>query len=543
MKKKWFSVVAILCVASQMLLGCNDSQGSSSTESDVASAQSNVESSETSQAANDGSFYSQEPITFTFLYKDNASWPYNDEWLIFDVIKEKTNVTLDAVVVPSADYGQKRDILLSSGEAPDYIAETSYTDIEKFIDSGVIVPVSDYMQLLPNFQERVEKWNLQESVDNIRWSDDKFYALPALLECNRDIYTIGIRMDIFEENNLAIPTTYDELYSVCKQLKELYPDITPWSDTWQMNATLQTMAPAFGTRGGWAKGNLVMYDYDKDSWTFFPTIDGHKDMLTYLNKLCSEGLLDPDSFIRESQEAVALLANGKTFIQASGSTDLAGTNETGKQMVGENFHFTKILPPSATYDYSVPSNQLWSGYIIPSTSLENPHFNEMLQFLDWLNYSDEGLITGTYGKEGVTYEIVDGSPVFTSDIKYGLMNPNGTLDPRVEYGLINRSIISSESRADLINRYTEEDGEYLLALEETDPYLPPEPKVIFNTDETERISQLVAALKDYTDSMLISFVTGTASLENDWETYIQECQIKGAQELEEIYNTAYARMK
>ncbi|MBQ4544922.1 MAG: hypothetical protein II996_05070, partial [Oscillospiraceae bacterium] len=33
---------------------------------------------------------------------------------------------------------------------------------------------------------------------------------------------------MFEKHNLKAPETYDELYEVCKQLKELYPDSYPY---------------------------------------------------------------------------------------------------------------------------------------------------------------------------------------------------------------------------------------------------------------------------------------------------------------------------
>lgn len=57
-------------------------------------------------------------------------------------------------------------------------------------------------------------------LDTLRQNDGKFYVLPGLHEEVWPDYTLIVRTDIFEENNIAIPTTWDELYTAMKKLKK-----------------------------------------------------------------------------------------------------------------------------------------------------------------------------------------------------------------------------------------------------------------------------------------------------------------------------------
>ncbi|MNC29239.1 hypothetical protein D3C75_774820 [compost metagenome] len=66
-----------------------------------------------------------------------------------------------------------------------------------------------------------------------------------------------IRSDILEQNGLQAPTNTDELYTLLKKLKELYPDSYPLTGTSAEN--LRTM---FGTAWG-VDANYKGFVYDE----------------------------------------------------------------------------------------------------------------------------------------------------------------------------------------------------------------------------------------------------------------------------------------
>ena len=106
---------------------------------------------------------------------------------------------------------------MSSGDAPLIIPKTYPGQETPFVSSGAILPISDYVEHMPNYLDKVEKWNLQSEIDNLRQSDGKYYVLPGLHEEVWPDYTLVIRNDIFEKNNIAIPKTWDEFEESLKK--------------------------------------------------------------------------------------------------------------------------------------------------------------------------------------------------------------------------------------------------------------------------------------------------------------------------------------
>ena len=56
---------------------------------------------------------------------------------------------------------------------------------------GQILPVSDYVHLMPNFQAKVAAWNLDGDLNTLRQSDGKYYLLPGLHQNVVSDYTHG----------------------------------------------------------------------------------------------------------------------------------------------------------------------------------------------------------------------------------------------------------------------------------------------------------------------------------------------------------------
>ncbi len=135
-------------------------------------------------------------------------------------------------VVPLSDYENKRSLMIGAGDAPLIIPKTYPGQETSFVASGAILPVSDYLDLMPNFKDKVAKWNLGPDLDTLRQSDGRFYLLPGLHEGYWVEYSLAMRTDILEELGLQIPTTWDELHTVLKAMKAKYPDQYPMSDRW-----------------------------------------------------------------------------------------------------------------------------------------------------------------------------------------------------------------------------------------------------------------------------------------------------------------------
>lgn len=118
-------------------------------------------------------FKATEPFELSILYSDQPAYPYKQDWMLFAKLKEMTNVTLKPTIVPMSDYSQKRSLLISSGDAPLVIPKTYPGEESAFVASGAILPISDYIDLMPNFKDKIEKWDMDSELEGLRQEDKK----------------------------------------------------------------------------------------------------------------------------------------------------------------------------------------------------------------------------------------------------------------------------------------------------------------------------------------------------------------------------------
>jgi putative aldouronate transport system substrate-binding protein len=280
-------------------------------------------------------FKATAPLTFSFLFSDMPSYPYKKDWLLFTKLAADTNVTLDATVVLSSDFEQKRSLLISSGNAPEIIAKTYPGQESAYVSSGAVLPVSDYVDLMPNFQDKVKKWKLEPEIAGLTQADGKYYVLPGLHEELWPDYTLAVRTDIFEKNNIAIPKTWDEFREALRKLKKAYPDVVPFSDRFNGNAVLNIAGTAFGTVSGWGLVDGLTFDESDKKFSFGAGSEEFKALITYFNSLVSEGLMDPESFTQPDDSAVQKFVTGKSFVISTNSQNIIPYRTSMEQSLGK----------------------------------------------------------------------------------------------------------------------------------------------------------------------------------------------------------------
>ncbi|MDK2806902.1 MAG: putative aldouronate transport system substrate-binding protein [Thermoanaerobacterium sp.] len=536
-----FLLVVVLAVG-VLLAGCGN-KNSSSSSSNTSKQEQTATNSKDPQNLH---FKSDKPLEFTMLYSDHPNYPYKEDWLLWKAIKDATNVTLKLTIVPMSDYTQKRSLLISSGQAPEIITKTYPGQEVPFVSSGAILPISDYIDQMPNFSREVKEWGLQDLINSLKQADGKFYVLPGLHEINVPDYALAIRQDIFDKNNIPVPKSWDELESALKKLKEIYPNITPFPDRWQGNALLNVAAPTFGVAGGWGAGTGMYYYRDKDEFGFYPATDDYKNMLTYFNKLVKEGLLDPASFTQSDDQAVQKFVTGKSFVIMTNTQEIERMKTQMDQTLGKgNYKVTRILPLAGPKGAVMPDSRLENGIMISAKAKEDPNFPQLLKFVDWLWYSEAGQTLTKWGVEGVTYQKVNGKFQLMPDVNYMNLNPSGTKNLQKDYGFSGGVFcLLYGGPKDLAESImTEEVKNYTNEVNNTFKYLPPAPPVLFNESQREQANMLSQPLMDYVSQMTLKFITGVASIDKDWDSYVQQCKSKGSDQLTKLTNDVYKSTK
>lgn len=489
-------------------------------------------------------FNASEPVTFSIMMQDHPGYPHDPEWLFWSELAQRTNVTLDSVVVPLADYNERRGVMIAGGDAPMILPRTYPPDEEQFIAGGAILPVSDYVHLMPHYQDKIAKWNLEADVDSRRQSDGKYYVLPGLHEDVWLDYSVAIRTDILDELGLDVPATWDELADVLREMKRAYPDQYPFSDRWSTppqpgaNNLLSILSQAYGTYAGWA-WQPSYWDAGASRFVFPAAMDQYRQLLEYLNVLVSEELLDPESFTQPDDTAIEKFASGRSFVISSNAQTVDEYREDLAGISGATVR--KIPTPIGPMGNVKQGSRLENGIMISSHARESENFVAMMQFIDWLWYSDEGKMFAKWGVEGETYtgSVEDGSFALAEDIDWAGLNPDGEQLLNADYGFFNGIFVYGGSTALLHSQFPEEEQEFqaAMATRETLPVPPPRP---LTAEERERASLMETGLRDHVDQETLKFILGQRSFD-EWDAFVDELRGRNMDQYIEMVNDAYAR--
>lgn len=540
MLKKLILLIAIVTTIGTLLAACSKDEKTSSkasTSTDQGAAMKDYVAGKT--------FKAEEPITFTSMYNDAAWYAYKDDWLLWSEITKRTNVTLDSTVVPMSDYNQKRSLLISSGDAPLIIPKTYPGQESPYVSSGAILPISDYVEYMPNFLDKVKKWDLQAEIDNLRQEDGKYYLLPGLHEEVWPDYTLAVRTDIFEKHNIAIPKTWDEFEASLKKLKEIYPDVTPFSDRWSTTGSgpvgglLNYAAPSFGTVAGFGTQNFVTFDHDKKEFVYGGATKNFKEMLQFFNGLVEQGLMDKESVSQSDEVAMEKFVNGKSFVISSNSQEIVTMRNNMNETIGEgNFAISKIAVPGGPKGQVMAGSRLENGFMINAKAKDDPNFVALLQFVDWLWYSDEGEELAKWGVEGTTFTKENGKRVLTQDINYLGLNPSGTKDLRVDYGFGTGTFAYGGSTDLLHSMMSEEEIKFQNEMADTKKALPVNPPYPMSALDQEQATLIATPLADTVKQNLAKFIIGQRSFD-EWDDYVGELEAKGLDKYMDMVNKAY----
>ncbi|MEU4514987.1 extracellular solute-binding protein [Nonomuraea wenchangensis] len=490
-------------------------------------------------------FKATEPISFDVLYNNHSFYPNKNDWLLWQELTKRTNVTLKPVEVPLSDYEKKRGLLVGSGQAPLVIPKTYHPQEEAFVASGAILPVSDYFDLMPNLKDKIAKWNMGPDLDTLRQADGRIYLLPGLHEEVWVDYSLAVRTDILEKLKLEVPKTWDDLYTMLKAMKAEYPDLYPMTDRWGVPTPggnlLKLVAQAYGTRGGWEYQHAT-FDTASGKFVYTGAMPQYKQMIEYLAKLVKEKLLDPESFTQQDEQAKQKFNSGKSFVISANAQTIINDHRPTLTKLVPGAKMAKIpVPMGPVGEYKI-GTRLENGVMISKKALENKNFVAMMQFIDWLWYSDQGQEFAKWGVEGVTYT-KDGSGAYqlAKDVDFVGLNPGAPKHLQKDFGFSNGVFAYGGTTALLNSTFSQEELEFqkVMNARKAWPIEPPHP---FNEEEREQATLWETPLKDYVTQQTLKFILGERDL-GEWDAYVKELEGKNMTSYVNLVNTAYDRFK
>jgi putative aldouronate transport system substrate-binding protein len=491
-------------------------------------------------------FKATQPLTFSIMMLSNPNYPYNANWPFFKYLKQMTGVSLTATVIPGADYNTKRSVLINAGNAPFIIPKTYPGEENEYVAGGAILPVSDYVHLMPNFQAAVAKWNLQGNLDQLKQSDGKYYLLPGLHENVWTDYTLAVRTDIMAKLGISTPQTWDDVHTMLTKMKQANPSAFPFSDRWNQptpgGSLLNILSMSYGTAAGWgfqSPNQAAYWDAASKTWVATGGMPQFQQVVQYLNTLHSEGLVDPESFTQADDAAIQKFVTGKSFVISTNAQSLINDYRSALKIPGATV--AKIPVPLGPLGAVIAENgasRLENGVMISAKALKSPNFTALMQFVDWLWYSDAGKMFAKWGVQGVTYtgNIADSTFKLNPNIKWAGINPNAPKSLQVDYGFFNGVFAYGGSTAFLNSQFTPEELAWQSTMNQRQlqPLAPPSP---LSTQDQQQVTLWGTTLMDYVQQQELQFIQGSRPL-SQWSAYVGELNGKNQGQLVSTINSA-----
>lgn len=373
------------------------------------------------------------PITFDWYI--NFSW-FTQKWgedITSQYVTDKTGVSINFITPPN-DTGDNLWTLIANEEIPDFVTVESWDYVvQGLIDNGLVHALDELANKYDIYFTKVAdpaklEWNRQE--------DGHVYAYPNasmsvkelndIKETDVSNQTFLVRKDIYEAIGKPDMRTPEGFIDALKKAKELYPEVNG-----------EPLIP-IGLHSFTNTGNYSLEGYLQNYLAIPREVDGklydrytdaeYIRWLKTFRKANDLGLLAPDIFIDKKLQIEEKISQGRYFALMYQGLDMEYA-QLELYSKDKNMMYTVVDGPanSALDEPMLEASNSISGWTVTliSKSCKNPE--RAISFLTYL-MSEEGNKDLYLGKEGVTWETIDGKDQFKPEVLNLLNSNHGEFD-------------------------------------------------------------------------------------------------------------------
>lgn len=539
----------ILCVAmiSSSFYGCRKKEETTTNTNTTDNAGTEAT---TDKVANDSGFpISDEKITLDVMVVKGDQQPNWEDIYVWKKYEEMTNIHINWIQISGSERQEKISTALASGDMPDLFlrCKISSSDLLLYGEQGLFVDLTENDMLqthAPNYWNYLSKYD--DTRASVQYPSGAIYAFPQVndgpeLRVSRKMFFNKVWLDRL---GLELPTTTEELYTVLKAFKE--QDANGNGDpndeipmcTGDFPAFYDCFLGAFGLSNRGQQNQIVDWDIENNKPRLIAASDGYKDMLQYMNRLYTEGLIDQELFTMDGANFLTKAEDDRigcfAFTNLSSVPSDTTDNWIGIEEALEGPDGSKLWAPIRAHFHS-------TGAAVISSS--NEHVAETLQWLDYF-WSDEGNLFYHYGDVGVTSVANDDGSYDWTDEIYAKMSGSITFDEVVSsytpYVGGNNPVVEvwpyfgggeTQPIPAATARNLFEYG--------TDVYWP---SFTFTTEENDQLAAIQTDIRKYYESARAEFITGTKSF-STWDSYLADLDKMGLDTMLDIYGAAIERFE
>lgn len=564
--KKWAASTLVGTLLVPTLIGC----GTNAETSESVASQSAVLETDTSSASESDVFDARsitEGVKLTICVADNIKVEdFNTNEMTL-AVEEALGVDLEFIVLPSADYENKLNVMLTGGdELPDIIFNAP--DIDRWGQEGAFIPLNKYYED-PNFSENIRYGMETTGVDiplYLTATDGNIYALPAYSQSyNGEVYKkLWVYTPWLEQLGKEVPETTEEFLEIMELVattdlngngKADEIGLTGYGLDTYFECLMSSFIYAYDSNYRVLEDGKISFAYTSDKW---------KEGLKYIKELFDNKSIPFETLTQAAEQYTALLNAEDTTVFA-----LAGWNPGNVKDAERRSGYTYINAlegPDGLKEAMFLPNLPNRGAAI-SVDCENP--DAAFLVCDYL-CKEEFAITQRYGKRGVDWDYFEEANIENKDayiatvpgfdisiIAYDDVNFwGGTTPQNVSYlqvgpqvmwvGIVNGVAINAGASTpeeklafDYAQTYASSSvagHELARSADEVISYLPLLP------EEEEIITEPLSTMKNYVKQTTAEFLTGERDIDAEWDAYLAELKKMGIDTVVETLQGAYDRL-
>lgn len=497
-------------------------------------------------------------ISFNIYSSKNASAiDYNDMKIMQDLF-DSTNVNVNWENVSESVYLQQKNLIFeNSSDRPDalYHAGMSAGEIIRYAKRKTIVPISDYLEYMPNFSKILEERpDIKQQLINVE--DGKIYSLPRIEEMgllqNPNLLFLNKAwtqkaIDSGAVTGLTSDDLKDGINLTAVQMEDLLKyfknndmngngdasDERPMNfvyNNWQGN-----QCDLYGMFG--INDNLEHRVIIDNKVTYTVLDEKFKDATNFIAKWVADGLIDKVSF-EQSQDN--FLANGKG-VETYGAF-YWWESETVVSNPENYILCNPLIGPNGDQTICVSNNpEISTGEVVVFSDC--PNIEVLLAYFDRY-YIPEISAQINYGPIGIVYEEekdADGMLV-QKPLSEGVTSDELRLQ-NAPFGIIYLSdyawnnVVHMENRAALRLERLQ-----LSATPFVGKTVKPCPNLQFTLDELNTLNNYETNLNDYIRTNLFKWLINGGVSDSEWNTFISDLNGKvHLPEIQKVYQDAYDR--
>ena len=419
------AVLAAMLVFSLLLTGCGQTEPKSSQQSDTQTGNQNQSESQEGLLS-----WQKDTSPFEFDLYFFAAWGTHYPWrgaLVEKYITEDTGVTPN-IIIPTGNEKEYLNVMIASGDLPDAMVLEWYApETKRLIEAGYIHSINDLSaQYAPELMDMI-------SEDVIKYhshSDGKLYYLPSFMPTKEEYEqslekhgarSLFIQKRIYEGLGKPSADTPEKLLQILRDIRDKYPDVKPFSiespvdvTQWGLtgNLTMQYFAGIFAPE---TYGKDIYLDNGQIKLIF--ENENFIEAVRFLNQIYKEGLISVDTLMMKHEVWGDTVDSAQWGVTGRFPIDIWKSHNIKIMQLKKDEGYTYIPLEFQKYNGKEPqfAGGRGAGWVASMVTKNAKNPGRIIRYFEYC-WSDAGQIANMFGREGETFDFVNGIPQYKPEI-------------------------------------------------------------------------------------------------------------------------------